>query len=125
MNKTPGGNCSLELKKIPSGLNDIMHLNNHFSKFGKIVNIQVIFFHFVQKIFFEWCNNFFFCIKVCYEDDPEAALITFSSHTEANVAYKSTEAVLNNRFIKVFWHNSDVRIANIENFEKMISETTV
>lgn len=42
MNKTPGGNCSLELKKVPSGLNDIMHLNNHFSKFGKIVNIQVI-----------------------------------------------------------------------------------
>ncbi|XP_077293193.1 zinc finger protein swm isoform X2 [Arctopsyche grandis] len=90
MNKTPGGNCSLELKKVPSGLNDIMHLNNHFSKFGKIVNIQV-----------------------CYEDDPEAALITFSSHTEANVAYKSTEAVLNNRFIKVFWHNSESKQENV------------
>ncbi|CAB3233555.1 unnamed protein product [Arctia plantaginis] len=75
-------NCSLDVKKVPRGLNDITHLNNHFSKFGKIVNIQV-----------------------CYEGDPEAALITFSNPTEANIAYKSTEAVLNNRFIKVFWHN--------------------
>ncbi|CAH2101658.1 unnamed protein product [Euphydryas editha] len=82
-------NCSLEVKKVPRGLNDITHLNNHFSKFGKIVNIQV-----------------------CYEGDPEAALITFSTPTEANVAYKSTEAVLNNRFIKVFWHNPENKQEN-------------
>ena len=75
-------NCSLELKKIPQGLNSITHLNNHFSKFGKPINIQVN-----------------------YEGDPEAAIVTFSSHAEANAAYRSTEAVLNNRFIKVFWHN--------------------
>lgn len=78
-------NSSLELKKVPPGLNNITHLNNHFSKFGKIVNIQV-----------------------CYEGDPEAAIVTFSSHAEANAAYRSTEAVLNNRFIKVFWHSSNV-----------------
>lgn len=77
-------NCSLELKKVPQGLNSITHLNNHFSKFGKIVNIQVQ-----------------------YEGDPEAAIVTFSSHAEANAAYRSTEAVLNNRFIKVFWHNNN------------------
>ncbi|CAG9815221.1 unnamed protein product [Phaedon cochleariae] len=76
-------NCSLELKKVPTGLNSITHLNNHFSRFGKIVNIQVQF-----------------------EGDPEAAMVTFSSHAEANAAYRSTEAVLNNRFIKVFWHNA-------------------
>nr|CAD7610691.1 unnamed protein product [Timema genevievae] len=76
-------NSSLELKKIPSLLNDITHLNNHFSKFGKIVNIQV-----------------------CYEGDPEGAVVTFANHHEARNAYKSAEAVLNNRFIKVFWHNS-------------------
>lgn len=74
-------NCSLELKKVPRGLNNITHLNNHFAKFGKIVNIQV-----------------------SYEGDPEGAIVTFSSHAEANAAYRSTEAVLNNRFIKVFWH---------------------
>ncbi|OWR53044.1 RNA-binding protein 26 [Danaus plexippus plexippus] len=82
-------NCSLEVKKVPRGLNDITHLNNHFCKFGKIVNIQV-----------------------CFEGDPEAALITFSNPTEANVAYKSTEAVLNNRFIKVFWHNPENKQEN-------------
>lgn len=78
-------NCSLELKKVPPGLNNITHLNNHFSKFGQIVNIQVF-----------------------YERDPEAALVTFSSHAEANAAYRSTEAVLNNRFIKVFWHTPNI-----------------
>lgn len=34
-------NCTLELKKIPPGLNTISHLNDHFAKFGTIVNIQV------------------------------------------------------------------------------------
>lgn len=77
-------NCALEVRKIPPALNIITHLNNHFGKFGKIVNIQVQF-----------------------EGDPEAALITFSSHAEANAAYRSTEAVLNNRFIKMFWHNNN------------------
>ena len=59
-------------------------LNNHFSKFGKIVNLQVSF-----------------------NSDPEGALVTFSSHAEAQAAYRSTEAVLNNRFIKVFWHTKE------------------
>jgi len=45
-------------------------------------------------------------LQVSFEGDPEAALVTFSSHAEANAAYRSTEAVLNNRFIKVFWHNT-------------------
>jgi len=79
-------NSSLELRKVPRGLNTIAHLNNHFAKFGKIVNIQV-----------------------SYEGDPEAAIVTFSTHAEANVAYRSTEAVLNNRFIKVFWHRPELR----------------
>lgn len=77
------GNCSLELKKVPRSLNNITQLNNHFSKFGKIVNIQVSF-----------------------GGDQEAALVTFSMPSEAKSAYRSTEAVLNNRFIKVFWHNT-------------------
>jgi len=77
-------NCCLEVKKIPRGLNNISILNNHFGKFGKIVNLQVSF-----------------------NGDVEGALVTFSSHAEAQAAYRSTEAVLNNRFIKVFWHNKD------------------
>ncbi|KAL7018167.1 hypothetical protein ACKWTF_010657 [Chironomus riparius] len=84
MPMNPQANCSLELRKIPRGLNAISHLNDHFSKFGKITNIQI-----------------------AYETDPEAAIVTFSTHAEANVAYRSTEAVLNNRFIKVFWHTGN------------------
>lgn len=76
-------NCSLELKKVPPSANNITQLNNHFSKFGKIVNIQVNF-----------------------GGDPEAALVTFQLPAEAKAAYRSTEAVCNNRFIKVFWHNN-------------------
>ncbi|RZF38769.1 hypothetical protein LSTR_LSTR008139 [Laodelphax striatellus] len=83
-------NCSLEIKKIPPSLNNITHLNNHFAKFGKIVNIQV-----------------------SYEGDPEGALITFQNHGEAYSAYRSSEAVLNNRFIKVFWHNSEGKQENV------------
>ena len=35
------GNCTLELKKVPREYNNIAKLNEHFSKFGDIVNIQV------------------------------------------------------------------------------------
>jgi len=77
-------NCSLEVKKIPKEKNTIVDLNSHFERFGKIVNIQI-----------------------CFENDPEAALITFSSPAESQEAYRCTEAVFNNRFIKVFWHNKE------------------
>ena len=46
-------------------------------------------------------------MQVSYNGDSEGALVTFSSHNEAQAAYRSTEAVLNNRFIKVFWHNKE------------------
>ncbi|XP_025065111.1 RNA-binding protein 26 isoform X4 [Alligator sinensis] len=42
--------------------------------------------------------------KVAYQGDPEGALIQFATHEEAKKAISSTEAVLNNRFIKVYWH---------------------
>jgi len=41
---------------------------------------------------------------VSFNGDREGALVTFSSHAEAQAAYRSTEAALNNRFMKVFWH---------------------
>lgn len=34
-------NNTLQLKKVPPHNNNITHLNDHFSKFGKIVNILV------------------------------------------------------------------------------------
>lgn len=38
-----GGPNSLEIRKIPSNLNTVHNLSEHFSKFGKIVNIEVCF----------------------------------------------------------------------------------
>ncbi|MEQ2281279.1 hypothetical protein AMECASPLE_028629, partial [Ameca splendens] len=74
-------NTKLEVRKIPRDLNNITKLNEHFSKFGTIVNIQVVF-----------------------GGDPEAALIQYTKNDEARRAISSTEAVLNNRFIRVYWH---------------------
>ena len=54
-----------------------------------------------------------------FNGDPEGALVTFSSHAEAQAAYRSTEAALNNRFIKVFWHNKDSPDSNQENVPTM------
>lgn len=45
-----------------------------------------------------------FNAQVAYQGDPEGALIQFATHEEAKKAISSTEAVLNNRFIKVYWH---------------------
>ncbi|CAJ0962959.1 unnamed protein product, partial [Mesorhabditis belari] len=73
---------SLEVRNIPAELNNILKLNEHFMQFGAIVNLQVHF-----------------------QGDPGAALVTYSSRGEATNAYKSTNPILNNRFIKVFWHN--------------------
>lgn len=75
---------TLELKKIPRDLNNIAKLNEHFQRFGTITNI-----------------------KVCAFGDPEAALVQFSHHSEAKAAYSCPDAVLANRFIRVFWHNPD------------------
>ncbi|XP_034461599.1 RNA-binding protein 27 isoform X3 [Hippoglossus hippoglossus] len=74
-------NTKLEVRKIPRDLNNITKLNEHFSKFGTIVNIQVVF-----------------------GGDPEAALIQYTMNEEARRAISSIEAVLNNRFIRVYWH---------------------
>lgn len=82
--------CKLEVKRVPQHQNTIKDLNEHFSKFGTIVNIQVN-----------------------YEGDPEGALIQYSSPHEAIAAYRSPEAVFNNRFIRVHWHfKSDLSNAN-------------
>ncbi|XP_077402351.1 RNA-binding protein 27 isoform X2 [Vanacampus margaritifer] len=74
-------NTKLEVRNIPPELNTITKLNEHFSKFGTIVNIQVVF-----------------------GGDPEVALIQFTSNEEACRAMYCVEAVLNNRFINMRWH---------------------
>lgn len=50
---------------------------------------------------------FYFVLQVAYQNDPEGALIQFASPDEAKRAMQSTEAVLNNRFIRVHWFRDD------------------
>lgn len=55
------------------------------------------------------CNYrlYYCCWQVGYEGDPEAALVSFASHAQAMAAYRCSEPIFNNRFIKIFWHNAD------------------
>uniref|UniRef100_H3DLI3 RNA binding motif protein 27 n=1 Tax=Tetraodon nigroviridis TaxID=99883 RepID=H3DLI3_TETNG len=88
-------NTKLEVRKIPQDLNNITQLNKHFSKFGTIVNIQVAF-----------------------GGDPEAALIQYTKNEEARRAISSIEAVLNNRFICVYWHREPGTTAVLQQQEQ-------
>ncbi|XP_059079466.1 zinc finger protein swm-like [Tigriopus californicus] len=79
------GSTQIAVRNIPPEMNNIAHLNNHFARFGSLVNIQVQF-----------------------EDDPGSALVTFSNPEDAGTAYNSPDAVLSNRFIKMhFYYNRD------------------
>lgn len=76
-------NTTLILRKIPSSLNTVDKMKQHFSKFGSIVDIQ--------------CH---------YDNFNDAALVQFSSNTEAFAAFKSPQPVFNNRFIRLYWLTS-------------------
>lgn len=84
MQTDPSEKCTLEVRKLPQQLNTISTLNEFFSKFGTIVNLQVR-----------------------YQGDPEAAVVQFATHGEAVAAHRCPDAVLGNRFIKLFWHNKE------------------
>ena len=43
-------------------------------------------------------------VQIQFEGDPASALVSFSSAAEAEAAFTSSEAVLGNRFIKMFYH---------------------
>jgi len=70
--------ATVVIANIPESLNNIEKLNSHFKTFGNIVNIQV-------------------------RPDLNKAFVQFSQHEEAQRAMNSPQAVLNNRFIKVYW----------------------
>ena len=77
-------NTVLEVKKLPQSLNNIATLNGYFQRFGKIVNIQVSAL-----------------------GQPDVALIQFATNFEAHKAISCADAVLGNRFIRIFWHKSE------------------
>ena len=79
-----GISAQLAVRNIPLPLNNIGLLNNHFGKFGTLVNVQVHF-----------------------EGDPASALISYSDPSEAEGAMNCSDAVLANRFIKIFYHHQN------------------
>jgi len=76
-----GGASKVLVKNIPAGLNTIAHINNHFTRFGTLVNVQIHF-----------------------ENDPGAALVSFAHPNEATAAMNCPDAVFGNRFIKMFYN---------------------
>ncbi|XP_067944234.1 RNA-binding protein 26-like [Watersipora subatra] len=76
--------ATLVVKNLPPEQNNIKSLNDHFSKFGEIINLQVQ-----------------------YMGQHDTALVTFSSNQSAKLAHNNPTPVFNNRFIKIFWHNAN------------------
>ncbi|XP_031625341.1 zinc finger protein swm-like [Contarinia nasturtii] len=77
MASTSGDNM-LYLSEIPPLHNTMLNLCNHFCKFGKIL-----------------------FVTAPYNGDSSAAAVIFEDSADAQNAFKSTDAVLNNRFIKM------------------------
>eukprot|EP00800_Vazella_pourtalesii_P016293 TRINITY_DN464_c0_g1_i9.p1 TRINITY_DN464_c0_g1~~TRINITY_DN464_c0_g1_i9.p1 ORF type:complete len:515 (-),score=113.32 TRINITY_DN464_c0_g1_i9:171-1715(-) len=75
---------ALILRKVPYELNTVAKLSNYFEKFGTVVNVQVR-----------------------YDNDPEGALVRFVTPQEAKKAHDCSDAVLGNRFIRVFYSKRD------------------
>ena len=102
------GCTQLAVRNIPPSLNNIGLMNNHFGRFGTLVNVQVHF----EGIIFRQCGDIssvFKCLPFC-AGDPASALISFSSPMEAEAAMNSSEAVLANRFIRVFYHQDKPKV---------------
>ncbi|KAI6205978.1 hypothetical protein M3Y94_00853400 [Aphelenchoides besseyi] len=72
---------SIEVRRIPYELNKLGTINEHFSQFGVITNIQISF-----------------------DGTPDTALVTFAKLPDAQAAMKSEKAILGNRFIRLNWH---------------------
>ena len=45
--------------------------------------------------------------QTSFENDPQAALVEFQTTREAKQALNCPDAILGNRFIKMFWHQSN------------------
>ncbi|KAL0575134.1 hypothetical protein V5O48_006838 [Marasmius crinis-equi] len=70
---------TLVLEKIPDDKLSLEQVNDWFKRFGTVTNVAI-------------------------DQANKKALISFSTHEEAFAAWKSEDAVFNNRFVKVFWH---------------------
>lgn len=67
------------VEKIPEEHLTLEAVNNWFKRFGTVTNVAV-------------------------DKHSAKALVSFASHDEAHAAWKTQEAIFNNRFVKIFWH---------------------
>jgi RNA-binding protein 26 len=70
---------TLVVEKIPEDKMTLEHVNGWFKRFGTVTNVAI-------------------------DSSNAKALISFANHDEAYAAWKSEDAVFNNRFVKLFWH---------------------
>lgn len=70
---------TLVVEKIPDDKLSLEHVNGWFKRFGTVTNVAI-------------------------DSSSAKALVSFSNHEEAHAAWKSEDAVFNNRFVKLFWH---------------------
>ncbi|KAF9456156.1 hypothetical protein BDZ94DRAFT_1276397 [Collybia nuda] len=70
---------TLVVEKIPEDKMTLEHVNEWFKRFGTVTNVAI-------------------------DSSNAKALISFATHDEAYAAWKSEDAVFNNRFVKLFWH---------------------
>ncbi|KAE9612696.1 hypothetical protein Lal_00005853 [Lupinus albus] len=74
--------CTLFVNGIPQKSNKKEYLLAHFKKFGEVIDIYI-------------------------PSNTERAFIQFSKREEAEAALKAPDAVMGNRFIKLWWANRD------------------
>lgn len=70
---------TLVVEKIPDEKLSLEHVNGWFKRFGTVTNVAI-------------------------DSSNAKALVSFANHDEAHAAWKSEDAVFNNRFVKLFWH---------------------
>ena len=57
-----------------------------------------------MQIAFSAVMKYYVKLQVCYNGEMDSAVVTFATHQQAMAAYRCTEPIFNNRFVKVFWH---------------------
>ncbi|KDQ63859.1 hypothetical protein JAAARDRAFT_189385 [Jaapia argillacea MUCL 33604] len=70
---------TLVVEKIPADKLNLESVNSWFKQFGTVTNVAI-------------------------DASNAKALVSFSNHDEAHAAWRSEDAVFNNRFVKIFWH---------------------
>jgi RNA-binding protein 26 len=75
-------NSTIVVENIPKEHCVIDKVNEYFKQFGTITNISL-------------------------QPESSKAVISYSSHQEADTAYSSPEVIFNNRFVKVYWQKAE------------------